>query len=189
MYKPIFDRDKFRDLMLYLAHECRDADYFGSTKLCKLLYYCDFSAFLRNGRPITGADYVKQAHGPMPARFYEIRNELVSDRQATVESRTVYHHTQDRLVPAFQDASELELRLAQDADEMKSIKETLTVMKDMTAAEASEYSHGELGWIVAQIGDTIPYESAYFVSENDHDLNAIIDAALASWKANVNAPR
>ena len=42
------------NLMLYLAHRCQEADYFGSTKLCKLLYYSDFTAFARTGSPITG---------------------------------------------------------------------------------------------------------------------------------------
>ena len=49
--------------MLYLAYRCRDADYFGSTKLCKLLYYSDYTAFARTGAPITGADYIRQPHG------------------------------------------------------------------------------------------------------------------------------
>ena len=52
-----------RDLMLYLAYRCRDAADFGSTKLCKLLYYSDFTAFARTGEPITGTDYIKRPHG------------------------------------------------------------------------------------------------------------------------------
>ena len=68
MYEPDFDEVRFRDLMLYLAHRCQDADYFGSTKLCKLLYYSDFTAFARTGSPITGADYVRQPLGSDAAR-------------------------------------------------------------------------------------------------------------------------
>ena len=63
MYEPHFDAQRFRDLMLYLAYRCRDADYFGSTKLCKLLYYSDYTAFAHTGAPITGAEYIRQAHG------------------------------------------------------------------------------------------------------------------------------
>lgn len=68
MYQPHFDETRFRDLMLYLAYRCQDAVYFGSTKLCKLLYYSDFTAFARTGAPITGADYVRQPLGSDAAR-------------------------------------------------------------------------------------------------------------------------
>ena len=63
MYQPHFDAQRFRDLLLYLAHRCGDAADFGSTKLCKLLYHSDFTAFGRTGEPITGADYIRQPHG------------------------------------------------------------------------------------------------------------------------------
>ena len=60
MFEPHFDEVRFRDLMLYLAYRCQDAVYFGSTKLCKLLYYSDFTAFARTGSPIAGAECIRE---------------------------------------------------------------------------------------------------------------------------------
>lgn len=179
MYQPDLDKSKLKDLMLYLAHECRDASHFGSTKLCKLLYYCDFAAYLRNGKAITGSEYVNQPQGPMPRLFYDVRTELVNDRAARIEALPVFQHRQERLVP-IGDVSQLRGNFSDT--ELETIDETLMDMKDMTAAEASDYSHGEVGWIITEIGETIPYETAHVVSESNHELNAVIDAALAAWR-------
>ena len=74
-----------RDLMLYPAYRCQDAVYFGSTKLCKLLYYSDYTAFARTGAPIPGAEYVRRAHGPMPREFFRQRCRLVEAGLARME--------------------------------------------------------------------------------------------------------
>ena len=179
MYQPALDRRKLKDLMLYLAYECREASHFGSTKLCKLLYYCDFAAFIKDGKAITGSEYVNQPQGPMPKSFYEMRTELVRDRSARIETLPVFQHRQERLVPI---GDVVKLRDRFSKSELETIDETLNDMKDMTAAEASHYSHGEVGWIITDIGETIPYETAHVVSESNHELNAVIDAALSSWR-------
>lgn len=47
-------RLRLRELMLFVADRCRGGRNFGVTKLNKILFYCDFSAFARLGKPITG---------------------------------------------------------------------------------------------------------------------------------------
>lgn len=178
MYEPHFDESRFRDLMLYLAHRCQDSDYFGSTKLCKLLYYSDFTAFARTGVPITGADYIRQPHGPMPREFYRQRQRLIDAGLALMEMRVVFRYDQERLVPLVDESYFVE-RFSDP--ELDAIGWTLEKMKDMTATEASEYSHGEVGWIIAEDGETIPYEAAYLVSERDDELNRVIDKAFSAW--------
>lgn len=184
MYQPDLDKSKLKDLMLYLAYECRDANHFGSTKLCKLLYYCDFAAYLRNGKAITGSEYVNQPQGPMPRLFYDVRTELVNEQAARIEALPVFQHRQERLVP-IGDVSQLRSNFSDT--ELETIDETLNDMKDMTAAEASDYSHGEVGWIITEIGETIPYETAHVVSERNDELNAVIDAAMAAWRNDKDA--
>lgn len=178
MYQPEFNEKRFGDLMLYLAHRCRDADYFGSTKLCKLLYYSDFTAFARTGQPITGADYIRQEHGPMPKDFYQQRNRLTDCSLAQMELRLVFSHEQDRLVPLV-DESYFDGLFSQP--ELDAIEGALDMLKEMTAKEASEHSHGEVGWIIAKDGATIPYEAAYLVPETDTELRRVVDAAVEKW--------
>ena len=177
MYESDFDETRFRDLMLYLAYRCQDAVYFGSTKLCKLLYYSDFTAFGRTGAPITGAGYIRQPHGPMPREFYRQRDGLIESGLAQIEMRVVFHHDQERLVPLV-DESYFDDRFSDP--ELGAIEWTLGKMAGMTASEASDYSHGEVGWIIAGDGDTVPYEAAYIVSETDDELNAVIDRAFSA---------
>ena len=178
MYRPHFDEVRFRDLMLYLAYRCQDAVYFGSTKLCKLLYYSDFTAFARTGSPITGAEYIRQPHGPMPREFYRQRDGLIEAGLARMEKRVVFDHDQERLVPLV-DAEYFVHRFSRP--EREAVDRSLETLKDMTATEASDYSHGEVGFLIAADGETVPYEAAYLVSKNDHELNRVIDRAFAAW--------
>lgn len=178
MYEPRFDAQRFRDLMLYLAYRCQDAVYFGSTKLCKLLYYSDYTAFARTGAPITGADYVRQPHGPMPREFFRQRRQLIDARLARLEMRVVLQHDEERLVPLVESAY-FDGKFSDP--ELESIGWSLETLSGMTASEAADYSRSEVGWVIAVDGETIPYEAAYLVSEADDELNGVIDRAFADW--------
>ena len=178
MYEPHFDARRFRDLMLYLAYRCRDADHFGSTKLCKLLYYSDFTAFARTGAPITGADYVRQPHGPMPREFFRQRHWLIEAGLACMEMRVVLQHDEERLVPLVESAY---FDGMFPDPELGAIGWALETLSGFTASEAAEYSHGEVGFLIAGDVETIPYEAAYLVSEADDELKGVIDRAFADW--------
>ncbi len=92
--------------------------------------------------------------------------------------RVVFHQDQGCLVPLV-DASYFDDKFSDP--ELGAIGWTLDKMAGMTASEASDYSHGEVGFLIAEDGDTIPYEAAYIVSETDDELNAVIDRAFAAW--------
>ena len=178
MYRPHFDEARFRDLMLYLAHRCQDADYLGSTKLCKLLYYSDFTAFARTGSPITGRITFDSRLGPMPREFYRQRRRLIEAGLARMEMRAVFDRDRERLVPLV-DAEYFVHRFC--GPEREAVDRTLETLAGMITSEAAEYSHGEVGFLIAADGETIPYEAAYLVSERDDELNRVIDRAFAAW--------
>jgi hypothetical protein len=52
---PIFqyDADKFRELVLYIAHRCAENQKFGDTRLNKVLFFSDAFALQHLGQPIT----------------------------------------------------------------------------------------------------------------------------------------
>ena len=177
MYQPVFDKQRFKALMLYLAHENRDSDTFGLTKLSKLLYYCDTRAFVRTGKSITGSEYLKEKRGPLPRHLYETMRELQEEAEATLQVHKIGFYSQMRLVPVGQ--IEPHRELFTDL-ERETIDETISDLWDMTAEQISEYSHGEIGWQVTPEREPIPYESAYFVSDYDHDTNELFDAANAA---------
>ena len=68
LYKPEFDSQRFKDLMLHIAHEGKSDPHLGMIKMCKIIFYCDFNHYWLHGTSITGATYVKAPRGPLPNR-------------------------------------------------------------------------------------------------------------------------
>lgn len=46
-----FKREKFKELVLYLVEKSETDSSFGVSKLGRLLYYCDFAAYVELGHP------------------------------------------------------------------------------------------------------------------------------------------
>lgn len=173
MFEPKFNPAKFRNLMLYLAHRCKDDRHFGATKLNKMLYYCDFTAFAKLGEPITGAEYQRLEQGPAPRELVKERRILIDAGRAKLELESVVPHTLQRLSPAT-DCGDLADAFTEG--ELEVIDDVVDEMRDMTARDASEKSHQEAGWILAANGETIPYETAWLASPTDPEIMDIIYA-------------
>ncbi len=167
MYKPEFNSEKFRALMLYVAHKSREDPWFGAVKLNKILYYCDFQAFARLYRPITGATYMKLSEGPAPNELLRERQALVDEGLAELKLEKVFRYVQHRLVPVSKDDQFSHLF---DDDELEIIEDTLRFLKPMTGKEASDMSHREVGWILARKGGSIPYETVWVMPKGSFDL-------------------
>ena len=121
MASIVFDRRKFAELILFFTKGSEGDRLFGSTKLNKLLWYADFLAYGHMGRPITGATYVHQEHGPTPKpeQLLSARDELIKQGRLRVEEEETYNGTKKRLValdePDLTLFTEAELDLCQDA--------------------------------------------------------------------------
>ena len=161
-----FEEDKFRELLLYIGTKCEDDIYFGATRLNKQLFYGDFLAFMRLGRPITGADYMALEYGPAPRHLLPIRAQMIEDDELIFEQRA----NRERIVPLGEaDLSSL------TAAEISIVGEVIEALTDASANEVSELSHHFLGWLAAmQEGKTngkhtsIPYSTAW-VGQIDPD--------------------
>ena len=95
-----------------------------------------------------------------------------------MEMRVVLQHDEERLVPLVESAY---FDGMFSDPELEAIGWTLDTLSGMTASEAAEYSHGEVGWVIAVDGETIPYEAAYIVPKTDVELNRVIDKAFSDW--------
>src|SRR5437762_11206186 len=94
-----FNAQKFKELVLHLAERSADDPGFGSTKLNKLLYFCDFEAYRRLGRSITGARYQKLEWGPAAVEFLPLQDDLFREERARVEQRQRGAYVQRVTVP------------------------------------------------------------------------------------------
>ena len=128
----------------------------GSTKLNKVLFYADFVHHRRYGRPITGVEYQKLRHGPAARRLRPVRDELVKQGAIVVQQEALFLHTIDRTVPQ----REPNLEMFSDT-EREVVTEVVRQLDTMNAADVSAMSHEEFGWQWVEMGETIPYVSAF----------------------------
>jgi len=152
-----FNRQKFRELMLYVADKSQGDPKYGATKLNKILFFSDFLAYAHFGQAITGADYQRLPKGPAPRLMMPIQKELVADGDARVESRTYFNRRQSRLValrpPNLSEFSIEELALVDDVIDQLHYHDAVSI---------SELSHeAVMAWQVAMDGEDIPYDTVF----------------------------
>lgn len=152
------DQTKFRELVIYLSARSLQDKKFGATKLNKLLYFCDFTAYVDTGKPLTGASYFRLGNGPAPKCMVPVRRELVHDGSIRLEHiRLASGKTQDRTVP---------LRAPRTGvftgDELDRINKIVDKYWDHDADAVSDLSHKEIGWEVMRDHEVIPYALAFY---------------------------
>ncbi len=177
---PIREREtRFKELILYVSHECLDDPTYSRTKLLKILFFSDFEAYGRYGTPITGMPYKKLPYGPAPATFPQLQSEMLRDKLIRIVVRRVYEHERQRVLP-LKDA-EVELFTAR---EISIVDSWIRFFWNKTAREVSRYSHGK-AWKLTDEGDAIPYEAVFISNEPVTDEEAARAKSLASkygWK-------
>src|SRR2546430_4752145 len=88
---------KLAELILYIATLSEGDPRFGAVKLNKLLFFADFQAYLRFGKPITGQEYQKLEFGPAPRRLPPVLEELKRAGDVAVRVHDYYGHNQQRV--------------------------------------------------------------------------------------------
>ena len=174
-----FNERKFKELILYLATQCQDDIFWGATKLNKQLFFSDFLAYRKFGKPITAADYMALAFGPAPRRLVPIRADMIEDEDCRLEA---WAH-QERIV-ALRDP---DLTLFSER-ELSLVNEVIEALRDTTTDEVSDLSHRFAGWLAAvregeAIGRhvSIPY-SAALVEQVNPDEDVINEGFILAEK-------
>lgn len=147
---------RLRELMLYVAGAYHQRSSFDAPALATALYLCDFAAYDRLGRSITGSSYVKGPHGPAPVRFTEVFGALVEAGRVAVEIGP----DGVCVVPAASAGSDSLFT----ASEIALVDEVVGQLADDAG---SEWSYGA-GWKAVAYGEEIPY---YFAGVSDDDLS------------------
>jgi Protein of unknown function (DUF4065) len=147
-----FDRDKFKQLVHYVIWKAGKRDWFGSTKLNKVLWFSDTQAFALTGKPITGATYIRQKYGPVPKAIMPVRSEL--QREGAIR---VFHE------------GKVKRTTATSAPDMRSFASSEMAIIDWwiehissyhTAATISDKSH-DYTWQIAEMGEEIPMVATF----------------------------
>ncbi len=145
--------DKLAAAVAYLSEKSRNDDNFSETKLVKLLYYADSAAYLRTGKPITGATYIHMPHGPYPHDWKETKRRLEDDKSITILEENI-PNGQKRRRPIAGVAATTDALTKQ---EQRFLDEQLRRFHDFNARQIEDYSHDELAWRITAQGEAIPY--------------------------------
>ena len=92
------------ELILYVAQKCPNDPGFGSVKLNKILWMCDFRAYEELEEPITGVEYMRLQNGPAPRKLVPVRDRLVENGDALVIGRRTWGGRKQKRVFALRDA-------------------------------------------------------------------------------------
>jgi hypothetical protein len=143
--------NKFKAMVHLIVESCHDPERLGATRLNKICWFSDTTAYRMSGVPITPETYVKRPKGPVPKTILRVIRELESDGTLLVRegSHPVYR---TRLFYSLKDPDK-----SLFSDQELGIIEwmTGTICKDHTAASISEISHDQI-WAAAADGEEIP---------------------------------
>jgi len=159
-WKP--DNKRFTELLLVLSERFADNPRFGAIKLNKLLFYCDFLSYAMLGRPLTGFEYQKRPHGPVPRGVLSIQSAMQQRGELLIEeirlpSGKVQHRSRNLRKPRLDVFSREELDI---------IDQISRELSEHDAESISNLSHLEVGWKAASEYETIPYGTVYLSDQS-----------------------
>lgn len=135
---------KLEELMVYVSRHPRVSDL-GLTKLWKLLFYIDREALRSLGHTVTGSEYIKYEHGPVPSRGEKHLKKLCREQAVACRQRD---HAGYRLNEVSS------LRAPQTGvlsdDELAVADAMCKVFGRKTAKQLSEISHEDPAWYYAE---------------------------------------
>jgi hypothetical protein len=148
--------EKFRELLLYVATRSEGDPHFGATKLNKILFYADFWAYKKLGKPITGQPYQRLGRGPAPKKLLPVTRKMEKAGDCAWVVRDHFGLPQKRLVALrAPDLSRF------SGEEISIVDSVLRELEPFNATEVSELSHRFLGWQLARDKEEIPYSTVF----------------------------
>lgn len=163
-----FNREKFEELIVYIAERCADDPTYDTFKLNTMLYYADFAAYRMFGEPISGATYEKYSAGPVAKQLPDARRHLMNCGQVKLVERRHFLGGHRQLVPA--QSGELSSE-GFSLSERQLLDSIIEFFAGKSAREVSSFVQHEPGWAVTHDQETIPYESGW-LRPNPHDPSA-----------------
>jgi uncharacterized protein YwgA len=171
------DLSKIKDLVHYVCYRKRDRPrQLSKTKLHKILFYSDLTAFLQLRRPISGERYIKHQYGPFSSHLQDAVAELEEESKVVV-SENAYEVGGE---PRTQNVYFAILRPSVSrfsAEEILIVDEVIERISPHTSETVSRVSHDVI-WETRTIGEPIPYHSAFLYA-----LGEVRPADLA-WARN-----
>lgn len=158
---PAEDVKKFKNVLLYVTQKIGALPNVGQTVLYKILYFCDFDYYEKFEKQLTGARYIRNHFGPTPVAFAKIVKEMIVAEQIVEVKSNFFDKEQTKYIPVVK--PDLSILTGQ---ELNHIDEEIERLGNMTAKELTELSHQDVPWIVTPEGKDIPYETAFYRTQD-----------------------
>jgi hypothetical protein len=141
------DIEKLKRLIHYVAWKAGRRDWFGATKLYKVLWFADARQFVLTKKPITDATYIREKYGPVPKDAMIARRELESERAIKI--------SEEGKLTRFVALTEPDVSMF-SFDELRAVDYWIDhIDKEHTAKSISEQSH-DYAWDIAKMGEELP---------------------------------
>lgn len=154
---PPFNKEMFKQVLLYILNKCGGKPNVGKTVLYKLLYFCDFNYYEKYEEPLTGAAYRKIMHGPAPCEFEDIIAEMEKNKQIQEVPSSYYDKPQIKYLALVEPDID---RLS--AGQKELIDKVIETLSDFDANKISEYSHDDVPWQATEEKEIIDYELVFY---------------------------
>lgn len=152
---------KFKQVLLYILNKVGAKPNVGQTVIYKLLYFIDFDYYEIFEEQLMGLKYIKNTYGPTPIDFAKLIQEMEKDGELEEVKTKYFNKDQTKYLPI----KEPNLSLL-SGQEIKHIDDELARLSDMTAKELSEYSHKDIPWIGANMGEIMDYEAVFYRNDD-----------------------
>ena len=150
---------RLREMILYVCRAAEEMPRFGKTKLNKILWKADFSAFAARGMPVTGRPYQRLQAGPAPVEMVFVLEEMIERGQLEIQPVTLGPHTEQRVC-----ALEKPSLHFFSSDDLEYVDRAVKEYWELSARETSDDSHG-VAWKTRDNLDPMPYETALLSDE------------------------
>ena len=159
------DFAKLKNLILHIGTNPH-VQNLGETKLWKLIYFIDAVSLRETGRTVTGSDFIRYDHGPVPSRGEKSLKQLSRDGDITIVQEQLPSYRINRVVATRPPTAKVF-----SAAELKLIGRICRAFGDKTATYLSELSHREPAWHYAGRLDKLsPELMLYGSAEDPEDL-------------------
>ena len=154
---------KLDELLVYVSRHHRVANL-GLTKLWKLIFFIDREALCALGQTITGSEYIKYEHGPVPSRGEKQLKKLCREKAVICEQRELARYR-------LNEVKGLRAPLAGifSEDELKIADAVCSEMGGKSARQLSDLSHKDPAWHYADTLQKLSSSLMAYGSEEDPD--------------------
>ena len=145
-------KKKYEQMLFMFLRKIGGDGKIPKTKLAKLLYLADFSWFYENYESMSGMEYRKIAHGPVPDDYFVLLEELDGKGKINIQAKRGALLISETRVGEKVGSDLL------STEEKKKIEKVVRRWKNKTTKEIVDFTHSQVPYTFVDYGEVIPYK-------------------------------